>query len=159
MSAVQLSTLVEAGRVLDAAGVDWWVTDGMCLSLVRSGRVEDWQQDVDVGVWDIWAATQALTGAGWPVRAKAHNQFKGAGMLDVTGHRRTERHVYADFPENVSYRFSAHLFDRFEHVTVDGHTFRVPSPVHDYLTEHYGDWRTPVKEWNWRKSPVCAVHR
>lgn len=27
-------------------------------------------------------------------------------------------------------------------------TIRIPSDVEDYLTAHYGDWRTPVKDWD-----------
>lgn len=29
-----------------------------------------------------------------------------------------------------------------------GVTLAIPSDVEDYLTLHYGDWRTPVKDWN-----------
>jgi hypothetical protein len=153
---MDLNTLVKAGQVLDAAGIVWWVIDGTCLSLVRSGRMEEWQQDVDVGVWDIAGATAALKAARWPDKGTFPNQFKSAGKLDVCGHRRDGDRVLVDYLENVTYGFSGNLFDEFGTVTVNGHTFRTPSPVEQYLSEHYGEWRTPVKEWDWRRPPCLA---
>jgi hypothetical protein len=155
---VEMSTLINAGKALDNAGVVWWVIDGTCLSLVRSGRMEEWQKDVDVGVWDIPAATDALKEAGWVDRGTYANQFKSTGKLDVVGHRRDGDRVLCDYLEGVTYGFSAYLFDTFGSVTVDGHTFRTPHPVEDYLVEHYVDWRTPVKEWVWQEAP-CVAYR
>ena len=154
---VSMDTLHRAARTLDAAGVEWWLIDGTCLSLVRSGLMESWQADVDIGVWDIPAATQALQDDEWPTVGAFPNQFKSHGKLDVLGHRREGDLVVSDYLENTTYRFSAHLFDRFDTVTVDGYPFKVPSPVGQYLTEHYGeDWRTPIQTWDWRYAP-CAV--
>lgn len=151
-----METLIRAGETLDAAGIEWWVVDGTCLSLVRSGRIEEWQQDVDLGVWDIAATKQAMRAAGWPNREICANQFKSSGMLDIVGHRRSGDRVLVDYLDNVTYSFSGDLFNMFETVQVDGHAFRVPSPVEQYLTEHYGDWRTPIKKWDW-KAARCRV--
>ena len=155
---VKMETLVRAGEILDEAGIEWWVIDGTCLSLVRSGKMEEWQMDVDVGVWDIPAATAALKAAGWADVGTYKNQFKSGGKLDVLGHRREGDQVLVEYIENVTYGFSARLFDEFGTVEAEGYTFRTPSPVEDYLTEHYGDWRTPIKEWVWQKAP-CVVRR
>jgi len=156
---VEMATLLKAARTLDDAGVFWWVIDGTCLSLVRSGGMEDWQMDVDLGVWDVAAAIAALKAAGWPDKGTYPNQFKSEGKLDVLGHRREGDRVLVDYIESITYGFSGYLFDDFATVTVDGYAFRTPSPVEDYLTEHYGDWRTPVKEWVWQKAPCVAYRR
>jgi hypothetical protein len=153
---VELSTLVSAGRTLDAAGIVWWVIDGTCLSLVRSGGMEEWQMDVDVGVWDVAGATAALKRDGWPDKGTWPNQFKSKGKLDVLGHRREGDQVLVHYVEDVMYGFSAHLFDNFGTVVAGDYEFRTPAPVEEYLSEHYGDWRTPVKEWVWQAAP-CVV--
>jgi hypothetical protein len=152
---MNVETLLKAADDLDAAGVVWWVMDGTCLSLVRSGDLEPWQKDIDLGVWDIEEARRVLSAAGWPDLQPIANQFKSSGKLDVTGHRRDGDLVLVDYLDNVTYQFSARLFDTFGTVEALGRTFLTPSPVEDYLTEHYGDWRTPVKEWAWDKSPPC----
>jgi hypothetical protein len=154
---VDIDTLIRAGKTLDAAGIEWWVVDGTCLSLVRSGRMEEWQQDVDLGVWDIAVAARVMREAGWKDRQICPNQFKSSGKLDIVGHRRAGDQVLVDYLDNVTYGFSARLFDEFGTVTVDGDKFLTPSPVEDYLTEHYGNWRIPVKEWNWKTSPRCVI--
>lgn len=152
---MNVETLLKAADDLDAAGVVWWVMDGTCLLLVRSGVLEPWQQDIDLGVWDIAEARAVLLAAGWPDRHPIPNQFKSVGMLDVTGHRRDGDLVLVDYLDNVTYQFSGRLFDTFGTLEALGRTFLTPSPVDEYLTEHYGDWRTPVKEWVWHKSPPC----
>jgi hypothetical protein len=154
---VRAETLLRAAADLDAAGVVWWVMDGTCLSLVRSGRMERWQEDVDVGVWDIAEATGVLRRAGWQDAEFAPNQFKSTGKLDVAGHRRDGDRVMVDYLNGVTYAFSAHLFDGFGTVRAFGREFLTPHPVDEYLTEHYGDWRTPVKTWDWETSPPCIV--
>lgn len=154
---VVVRTLLKAAADLDAARVTWWVMDGLCLSLVRSGSLEPWQLDLDIGVWDIGEARQVLMEAGWPQLEYAPNQFKSVKKLDVAGHRRDGDRVYVDYLFGVTYGFSGHLFDRFGTVEALGRTFPTPHPVGDYLTEHYGDWRTPVKTWDWETSAPCIV--
>ncbi len=40
----------------------------------------------------------------------------------------------------------------YETIEYLGRTFRVPNHYKEYLTEKYGDWSVPVKEWD------CGVH-
>jgi phosphorylcholine metabolism protein LicD len=148
-------TLLKAAKDLDAAGVVWWVMDGTCLSLVRSGGLEPWQKDIDLGVWDIVEARSVLMKAGWPDLENLPNQFKSSDKLDVTAHRREGEKVVVDYIDGVTYEFSGRLFDEFGTVRALRRSFLTPHPVEEYLTEHYGDWRTPVKEWVWHKSPPC----
>jgi hypothetical protein len=148
--------LLRAAQHLDDAGVVWWVTDGTCLSLVRSGVLEPWQKDIDFGVWDIGVAREVLKSAGWPDLHVIRNQFKTSGMLDVSGHRREGDWVVVEYINEISYEFSARLFDSFGTVEALGRKFLTPNPVEDYLAEHYGEgWRTPVKVWQWDESPPC----
>jgi hypothetical protein len=158
METVEMKTLLDVAKTFDDAGVFWWVTDGTCLSLIRSGRIEEWQKDIDVGVWDVVEAEAALRAAGWADVATYPNQVKATGKLDVCGHRVDGDRVVVDLQQGVSYGFSAYLFEQFGEVEVDGYTFRTPHPVGDYLVEHYGDWRTPVEEWDWM-TPPCLVAR
>lgn len=154
---VTAETLLRAATDLDAAGVPWWVMDGTCLSLVRSGGLEPWQLDIDLGVWDVEEAASVLLAAGWQDSERLPNQFKARGKLDVTGHRRDGGRVLVAYQEGVVYGFSAHLFDGFGTVAALGREFPTPHPVGEYLEEHYGDWRTPIKTWDWKTSPPCIV--
>jgi phosphorylcholine metabolism protein LicD len=154
---VSAVTLLIAAAELDDAGVEWWVMDGTCLSLVRSGGMESWQKDIDLGVWDIEEARSVLMKAGFPPTADIPNQFKSVGRLDVTGHRRDGSRVLVEYDEQIIYGFSGHLFDHFGTVAALGRMFPTPHPVAVYLTEHYGDWQTVEKRWDWKSSPPCVV--
>jgi phosphorylcholine metabolism protein LicD len=156
---VEFATLARAAKVLDKAKIEWWLIDGTCLSMVRSETMEDWQKDIDVGVWEIAPARAALLKAGWKDFGSWPYQFKSDGKLDMLAHRRDGDRVLVDYVEDVTYGFSGHLFDKFDSVTVHGHTFKIPSPVDQYLSEHYGDWRTPItRGWIWQEAP-CVTNR
>ncbi len=43
-------------------------------------------------------------------------------------------------------------YESYETIECLGRTFRVPNHYKEYLTEKYGDWSVPVKEWD------CSLH-
>lgn len=51
-----------------------------------------------------------------------------------------------------------HKHSKLEIITskLDGEDFRCISEKH--LTEIYGDWKTPVKEWDWKIDHQCIVN-
>jgi phosphorylcholine metabolism protein LicD len=160
-------TFDRAARILDQSGVEWWLSDGTALSCVREGKFEPWQKDCDFGVWseDLPGVRKMFERKGYRSRHEVADQFKADGMLDIKGHRRRGAHVDCVFmegshkihPEGVVYRFPAHLFDFFDLYPFHGRQVRLPSPAEEYLTVHYGDWRTPVKEWQWDRDAACIV--
>lgn len=49
------------------------------------------------------------------------------------------------------------FYDNLTQIKFSGKLFSVPADSEGYLENHYGkDWRTPVKEWNFRTSD-CSV--
>lgn len=49
----------------------------------------------------------------------------------------------------VVIRVPSHFFDHLSMISVFGLTCKSPSDVEKYLTYHYGDWRTPTKQFDW----------
>jgi len=49
----------------------------------------------------------------------------------------------------VIVRVPSHFFEKLSTTSVFGLTCKTPSDVEEYLTYHYGDWRTPKKQFNW----------
>ena len=45
------SILFKAINVLDSQKIEYWVTDGTLLGIVRENRILPWDSDVDIGVW------------------------------------------------------------------------------------------------------------
>jgi len=146
-------------RVLEASSLRWWASDGWVLGYRRDGRVAG--GDVDAGVWqrDLPAALTLLRPLGEVTLDTAHQarvRIDGVSV-DVHGVERAGETVSYRLGErpDLRYVFSARLFDTLTTVTARGISVPAPSPVEDYLTEHYGDWRTPTRDWAWDASPPC----
>lgn len=45
------SVLFKAIDILETLKIDYWVTDGTLLGIVRENRILPWDSDVDLGVW------------------------------------------------------------------------------------------------------------
>jgi hypothetical protein len=56
-----------------------------------------------------------------------------------------------------SWQVPAHYFDLLEPYEVAGLTVPVPSPPEEYLRFRYGDWETPVSDWNFRRDDPAFV--
>jgi len=48
------------------------------------------------------------------------------------------------------------MFNNFWTVILAGYRFNIPAQTEDYLILVYGEnWRTPVKEFNWKTDHKC----
>lgn len=81
--------------------------------------------------------------------------FKARVMLDIFIKRKIENEYFwtvgvkAPVLKSVPERF----YDELGKIEFDGKSYSVPKDHEGYLEEHYGkDWRTPVKEWDFRTS-------
>lgn len=152
---------LDAAMRLDEAGILWWLSDGSALGCHREGAFIDSDFDVDIGVWieSIPAVWEVLQGE--PTRDRDHQLWRmDRGIkVDVHGHEREGDKVFFRLGRQAELRyvFPAYLFDGFETATFYDRPVLLPSPIDDYLTAHYGDWRTPTSKWRWDSSPPCLV--
>ena len=59
--------------------------------------------------------------------------------------------------ESIIQKFpAAHLMKLTEYC-VDGNVFPIPEDYDGYLTGRYGDWRTPVKDWDFYKDDCSKI--
>jgi hypothetical protein len=152
----------EAARILDAAGITWWLTCGTLLGAVREGRVLPWDGDIDLGVWpeDMPAVQTAFENAGWPFLRATPQQLiphKNGIKVDIHPHHQDGEMVYFLLGEEEELRmdYPAHLFDDMEMSSLYGWGVLTPSPAEDYLIHQYGeDWFIPNPNWNWRHDPL-----
>lgn len=147
--------------ILDRLDVTAWLSDGAALGAYRDGQVIG--GDIDLGCWieDMPAVREAL---GALVRVDRGHQLKGSveGVkFDVHGHVRSGSKVYYALRgerKRLYYAFSAHLFDEFHRMELDGISVLLPTPPEAYLEEHYGpDWRTPNPHWRPFRDPPCLT--
>jgi len=68
-------------------------------------------------------------------------------VLDVFTKSHDDTHTYWQAKNKVM-RVANRYYQSYETVTYGGRELKVPNHYKDYLTEKYGDWRIPVKEWD-----------
>ena len=72
---------------------------------------------------------------------------KHAIVLDVFVKTDDGQHTYWQAMDKVM-RVDKKYYHSFETVPYLGNTLKVPNQHKDYLTEKYGDWSVPIKEWD-----------
>jgi hypothetical protein len=160
----QVTAFQLAAKVLDAAGVRWWLSDGCVLGAVREGRLLPGDPDVDLGVWaaDMPTVRAAFVEAMWPLRRDRPGQLwavHGGVKVDLHGHVPDGDRVWYELARGrLAYRFPAVLFYSLTPVELHGVQTRMPSPPEAYCESHYGPrWRTPAARWRWDRDPPCVV--
>lgn len=234
-------------------GVSCWIDSGSLLGLIRHGNLNDWEKDIDLGIWaeDYEAAKRVcqivakrfdlryrekwiddipyalllnsrlggdrqtlpisvhvfyrIDGCAWSpqphslVAAKAkYPRYRYREEINrsgrhlkrkvgfIFGHPRyslcmlisranlakwigrklrevqrpktaTERVIIRLFNEVFEWKIPARYFEDLQPISESHHHMLVPSHVHEYLRERYGDWEVPVKEWFYLVDDGCIA--
>ena len=77
-------------------------------------------------------------------------------VLDLFMKVKDQTHTYWQAKEKVM-RVENKFYESFETVDYLGQTLKVPNHYRDYLTEKYGNWSIPVKEWNCGENELTIV--
>lgn len=141
--------LCHATALLEAAGIDYWLSCGTALALYRDGDIIKTDTDIDVGVRGdvgdlaIYSALNFPLVQGGEYGGKTQSMvFMIAGVLFDVG----LYHRAGAFYENMStfglMRKPAHLIDDLSTINYRDRTFKCPK-MPDYLTFRYGNWEIP----------------
>jgi tetratricopeptide (TPR) repeat protein len=137
-------------RVLDDAEVPFFFAAGTALGLVREGRPLSLDADIDVGIRDEHYDLEALrelfrTHPSFEfdvVHPRTHKlglRHRGGSPVDLFRFYDEDGHTYHDA---VFTRWRNRPFD-VQRIEVQGLQVPIPADEDHYLTENYGDWRTP----------------
>lgn len=143
-------TLLDLRQDLSAAGIDFFLISGTLLGCIREGNILGHDKDIDVGVMDHVGPAdirKALIGTGrfmpLPLVTERILRVKHACgvMLDIFFHWEHDGRL---LHEGQKTRWWNTPFSLVEHDFL-GEKFLVPDNADLYLSENYGDWRTPVQ--------------
>lgn len=68
------------------------------------------------------------------------------------------RFYLEDDPNNTLTKyFNKKYWDTWDKVTFFGAEYNVPGYIEEYLTDNYGDWKTPIhrRDWDWKSDNKC----
>lgn len=78
-------------------------------------------------------------------------------VLDVFVKSSDDKFAYWEAKDKVM-KVSKRYYESWESIEYLGHELKVPNHYKDYLTEKYGDWKTPIREWDCGKDEktICS---
>jgi len=165
--------------VMEEHDVPYTLEAGTLLGIVREDRLLPWDDDVDITVTDhnsekLLHHLSAFRKLGYKVRVKRYQRdlkhfkkgelrmikikhfslpfFQSDVCVDVFVKKLIGDEyfwtvgVHKPVLKSVPRRF----YEELAELKYNGKTYSVPADYKGYLTEHYGDWQTPVKEWNFK---------
>lgn len=149
-------------EVLNKLGLDYWMDYGTLLGAVREGDFIETDFDIDIGI--ISEDDQNLIHELGKIGLRFSSSFMGeytrkmnivVNHLDHGGFAKLELVPYY-LRDDQFYKLTeqkpdgiygaatpAYLLDDFITVIFKGEYVQIPKLYDEYLTHHYGDWRTP----------------
>ena len=143
-------------KLLDDAGIQFFLGDGTALGCVRDSDFISFDKDIDVGVWDsvprerITALLEASDDF-WIEENRDPRyadilicgRYRDAVAIDIFFYKREKDYLWHGLRHaDHEVRWRQTPFD-LAPVEFHGAHYLIPSPVERYLVELYEDWRTP----------------
>ena len=172
--------------ILDKSQISYILDYGTLLGIVREKRLLPWDTDMDISItdrdlskllkirWKFWLY-------GYRTRVRRYKADVGAfkkGEIKIFKLQTTKYFFLKDLrlmdifvkkELNDEYIYSvgnAPVFvksvpkeyhENLTQIQFDNKMYSVPKQYEDYLTFVYGDWKTPVKDWDFRTSDNCVT--
>lgn len=163
---------------MDKNNITFWLDAGTLLAVVREGKLFEHDAcDQDVGIYqeDVgrfisiipkFEAIGLRLADRFEHPSGLSNEFRlssDSHHLDIFVKPKREGRrwwlSYLGEPGNIEKYIPHHVeadhFDKLDTVKFLGKQWKIPSRVDDYLTDTYGDWRTPNHGWRWDVDPLC----
>ena len=166
--------LKKVTNVLDAKNIKYWLEGGTLLGIIREDRLLPWDNDMDISITEhyydaLLSSLDELKKLGYMVWDKEFEKDdepfkKGVKRIIKIRNRRlyfirgeVALDIFIKFKKDDEYFWQVgkkkksvrdYFYDELKEHSFDGKAYLVPKEVEEYLTFRYGDWKTPVKEWN-----------
>ncbi len=175
--------LKDSAKILEQSGIDYVLEAGTLLGVVRENRLLPWDNDIDVTItkdfedkllkirWKFWLA-------GYRTRLKKYKKdtgpfkkgevrmlklqkiipFKKLNLMDIFIKKKIgNEYFWTVSPKNpVLKSVPEQHYEQFTKINFDGWDYMAPKDYEGFLTYCYGNWRTVVKEWNFRTGDNCV---
>ncbi|QCW99348.1 LicD family protein [Aggregatimonas sangjinii] len=169
------SLLAKATTIFEKHQVNYWLEGGTLLGIRRENRLLPWDNDLDISLHasetpKLALLLKELKSQGFRIRhrhfettsdffrkgdlrmikirsKKFFGLLKGKVCLDVFVKYTKEEKTYWEIDKKTKY-VPAKFYTGFKHVRFKDKDYPIPENTDDYLTYRYGDWQTPVKDWD-----------
>ena len=178
--------LKEICRILDKNEIPYTLEGGTLLGIIREDRLLPWDNDLDITIkddylekiisirWKFWLAGYRTRirrsikdmphfpkGSVRLIKIQTRRLFffKGVDLLDIFVKTKVDDKYFwtVAIKKPVLKSVPYHFYEELSKHTFDGYEYSIPQNYDDYLTYRYGDWKTPVKEYNYKKDDKAIV--
>lgn len=140
--------LSDLKKVFDFNRIEFFLISGTLLGCIREQKLLSHDKDIDIGVWDTYSykrLTNIFSNSGYfyivPTRTKELIMLRHVNgiTIDVFIHHREKNNYWH---AGVKLKWNNSPFELTETEFLDG-IYLIPKDYDLYLTENYGDWKTP----------------
>lgn len=148
--------LFEVDDILKNLNIEYFLSCGTALGFKREGDFIDWDDEIDLDIKsehfipNFNIINNKFLEYGFIVRPlfrgkTSKNRIFKEGIKVAIGA------IYNDnngFRCDLSQKFPSKFYHKPEKIKYKNRLFPVPSPIEEYLTFYYGDWKTPIKSYD-----------
>ena len=169
------SLLLDVAKSLNILSVNYWLEGGTLLGIKRESRLLPWDNDLDLSinsseVSKIDDLIINLKSKNLRVRVRkfdSTSEFFNRGDIRIIKIRNKRffnllkgsvcLEIFVKYPKkentywmigNTTKNVPSKYYARLQSIKFKDYFFSIPMLTEEYLTYRYGDWKTPVKEWN-----------
>ena len=167
--------LQKVASILDDCQITYWLEGGTLLGIRRENRLLPWDNDIDISLMvdqseKLHDFYEALKKANYRVRnrffeseiepfekgalrmikireRKFFGLLKGNVCLDIFIKYPVSDNAYWQI-DGKTKSVPKKFYENFKKISFKGNDYSIPILTDEYLTYRYGDWETPVKDWN-----------
>ena len=178
--------LKDVCRILDENEIPYIVDNGTLLGIIRENRLIPWDNDVDISVKQdfldkLIKIRYKFWKAGYRTRIRRSKVdmphfpkgsvrmikiqtrwliFKGVTLLDIFIKKEVKDNYFWTMAEKDPVLLSApnHFYKNVIRREFDGYNYLIPCEYESYLEHRYGDWRTPVKNFHYKKDDKAIIN-
>ena len=174
---IALKLLDDVADVFDKYGVKYWLDFGTLLGIVRENRILPWDTDMDISTMEEDQEKIAslilpeLKRRGYRTYTRTYKDededeilpkgkvrafrtrnsrlglFRGYVKIDIFVMYKKHDFLYW-YELGAKHKVPVETLQEFEKINFNGRNYTKPKDHDTHLTYHYGDWRTPDKEFN-----------
>lgn len=167
--------LESIGKIFAECDITYWLEGGTLLGIRRENRLLPWDDDIDVSMMIDQSSKlpklyKALKKANYRVKLRHFEKddvpfhkgdlrmikirerkffglIKGPVCLDVFIKYPFEDNSYWEIA-NKKKKVPSKFYQAFKTIEFNSFHYSIPQLTDDYLTYRYGEWQTPVKDWD-----------
>lgn len=167
--------LADVCTLFEQQHTNYWLEGGTLLGIRRENRLLPWDNDLDISIHasetpKLNRLIEVLKRNGFRVRLRRFSEttdfckqydlrmikirsrkffglLKGKVCLDVFIKYTVEDKTYWVIDNKTKF-VPSKFYEGFKKISFNNKEYPIPSNTDEYLTYRYGDWQTPVKDWN-----------